>query len=179
MQFIKDEKLQNTDHQVKACCGANHPAEYKKECACLVGINAKPPFQVRVNGRKVHPVIQRYQHKGNDHVAEEISQNDLVVIKITASHAARYTYERNAAKACTDHTKCNQHPVAVAVANKKRFVIAATGCEISNRKQQNEIPDNKRKQNNGRHINRLGKNNLENRENIVSLPIINYKVLCR
>lgn len=88
-----------------------------------MGIYSKTLFQVGVNGRKVHPVIQRDQYKSNDHVPDQIAKYDLEIIKISAPYTTRHAYKSYPAERCADHAKRHQHPVAVAVADKKDSLL--------------------------------------------------------
>ncbi len=86
-------------------------------------IDTKSFLQIGVDTGQVHPVIQWYQYKGDDHITQQVTQHNLVIIKIAGSYPAWYTHECNAGERCTNHTKCHQHPVTVAVTDKEGFII--------------------------------------------------------
>ncbi len=116
-----------------------------------MGIDPKPFLEISINRGEIHPVIQGYQHKGDDQITEQVAQHHLEIKKVAASHAAGNTHESDTAERSADHTKGHQHPVAVAVTDEKRFVVGVPGSKVCHTKQQQEIADHKREQQKGRH----------------------------
>lgn len=108
-------------------------------------------IEIIVDGSKLQTIVQRQQHEGNNKVPNEITQHYLKVAKAVAANGSGYANKRNAAQRSANHTKRHKHPVAVAVADKKRFVIGIAAGVPGNAKQNQKVNKNERKQQKRRH----------------------------
>src|SRR5689334_22005322 len=93
--------------------------------------DTKSFFKIGIDAREVHFVIERDQHKCYDSIAEQITNDDLEIFKstrhtcgfINIANSSRYTDKCNTTQGGADHTKRYQHPIAIAVTDKKRIII--------------------------------------------------------
>ena len=114
-------------------------------------IDAKARFEIGVNAREVHSVIQRQQHERNNQIPQYISKYQLKIIEIDSADIARYAHERNTRQGSTYHAKSHQHPVTVSITDKERIVVGITRSIPGYTQQQQKITDHEGEQYKWRH----------------------------